>query len=209
MNGTSLKFAVVILGAGASTRMGRPKLLLPWSGTTVVTCLLQQWTALGASQVAVVLRDDDHALKDELRRSGVQEPDWIVNPQPGQGMFSSVRAASAWDRWRTGISHFVISLGDQPQIRRVTLDHLLEFAAANPTRICQPRLRGRVMHPIIFPAPQFCALAATDRQTLRDFLESAPDHRAFFDSTDESLALDLDSPREYQQAITQFAANPH
>ncbi|MGH7953692.1 MAG: NTP transferase domain-containing protein, partial [Limisphaerales bacterium] len=33
---TAPPLAAIILGAGASARMGRPKLLLPWGGTTVV-----------------------------------------------------------------------------------------------------------------------------------------------------------------------------
>ncbi len=47
---------VVILGAGASSRMGRPKLLLPWGATTIVGHLLEQWQTLGAAQIAVVRR---------------------------------------------------------------------------------------------------------------------------------------------------------
>ena len=38
---------VVILGAGASARMGEPKLLLPWRGTTVIGHLISQWRELG------------------------------------------------------------------------------------------------------------------------------------------------------------------
>ena len=49
-------FAVVILAAGASSRMGRPKLLLPWRGTTVVGHLISQWRELGAAQIAIVVQ---------------------------------------------------------------------------------------------------------------------------------------------------------
>ena len=40
---------VVILGAGASSRMGRPKLLLPWRDTTVIGQIIRQWRELGAA----------------------------------------------------------------------------------------------------------------------------------------------------------------
>ena len=49
-------FGVVILGAGASTRMGRPKLLLPWGDTSIIGHLLGQWRGLGARPIAVVCR---------------------------------------------------------------------------------------------------------------------------------------------------------
>ena len=51
-----MKLGVVILAAGASSRMGRPKLLLPWSGTTVIGHLLNQWRALGASPITKIGR---------------------------------------------------------------------------------------------------------------------------------------------------------
>ena len=53
---TTAAIGVVILGAGASSRMGRPKLLLPWRDTTVIGAILRQWRELGAAQIAVVLR---------------------------------------------------------------------------------------------------------------------------------------------------------
>ena len=45
-------FGVIILGAGASSRMGRPKLLLPWRGTTVIGHIIYQWRELGAAQIS-------------------------------------------------------------------------------------------------------------------------------------------------------------
>jgi len=44
----------LILGAGKSARMGRPKLLLPWHGTTILGHLIQQWKRLSVEQIAVV-----------------------------------------------------------------------------------------------------------------------------------------------------------
>jgi molybdenum cofactor cytidylyltransferase len=82
---------VVILGAGASSRMGRPKLLLPWDGTTVIGRLISQWRELGAGQITVVRRPEDAALAAALDRLGLPENPKIsdtelgssVNPQAG------------------------------------------------------------------------------------------------------------------------------
>jgi CTP:molybdopterin cytidylyltransferase MocA len=59
-------FGVVILGAGTSSRMGRPKLLLPWGGASDIGHLLHQRKRLGVRQIAVVCRADDKPLMDEL-----------------------------------------------------------------------------------------------------------------------------------------------
>ena len=105
---------VVILGAGASSRMGRPKLLLPWKDTTVIGHILRQWRELGARQIAVVHRPDDAPLAAELDRLGVPAHDRIENPTPELGMFSSIVCAANWSGWRTEISSWAIALGDQP-----------------------------------------------------------------------------------------------
>ena len=41
------RFGVVILAAGASSRMGKPKLVLPWGKTSVLGHLIEQWKQAG------------------------------------------------------------------------------------------------------------------------------------------------------------------
>src|SRR5689334_5757311 len=91
MNQTGYSLAVVILAAGRSSRMGQPKLLLPWGNTTILGHLVGQWTFLGAKQIAVVCRLDDAAMNAELNRLNFPERSRIVNPDPERGMFSSIQ----------------------------------------------------------------------------------------------------------------------
>src|SRR6185369_7472750 len=95
-----LHFGVVILAAGASSRMGRPKLLLPWGGTSVIGHLLAQWRGLGAEQVSVVCAQANVALDQELNRLQFRPEDRIVNPIPECGMFSSIQCAASWKGWK-------------------------------------------------------------------------------------------------------------
>jgi molybdenum cofactor cytidylyltransferase len=97
------QFAVILLGAGASSRMGRPKLLLPWRDTTIIGHLLSQWQALGAAQIAVVLRPGDLALTAELDRLNFSKLNRIENPQPERGMFSSIVCAANWTGWHVNV----------------------------------------------------------------------------------------------------------
>src|ERR1043166_8621287 len=86
----TMKLGVVILAAGASSRMGRPKLLLPWRNTTVIGHLLDQWSILGASPVVVVCAARDPLLPAELDRLGFPTGGRVLNPNPELGMFSSI-----------------------------------------------------------------------------------------------------------------------
>jgi len=92
-------FAVVILAAGASSRMGRPKMLLPWGETTVLGCLVAQWQQTGARQITVVVAANDSGITNELDRIGFPREQRITNPDPARGMFSSIQAAARWHGW--------------------------------------------------------------------------------------------------------------
>ena len=61
----AFRLGAVILAAGRSLRMGRPKLLLPWGETSVLGHLLNQWRQVGAAQVAVVHAADNRLILAE------------------------------------------------------------------------------------------------------------------------------------------------
>jgi molybdenum cofactor cytidylyltransferase len=192
---------IAVLAAGASARMGRPKLLLPWGDTTVLGHLLAQWRKLGAAQIGVVCAAGDEASASELTRLRFPPDQRIINPAPERGMFSSIQGAARWPGWDEGLTHFAIALGDQPLVRTTTLRGLLEFAATQPDLICQPGYRGRPRHPVILPAAVFRQLAGTTAGTLRQFLLARPEPVALCEFDDPGLDLDLDRPEDYQRAV--------
>lgn len=195
-----IPLGVVILAAGASSRMGRPKLLLPWGGSTIIGNLISQWRELGATQIAVVLRPNDPALAAELDHLDFRGEDRIPNPQPERGMFSSVLCAANWPGWRPEISGWVIALGDQPHLRTETLRALLEGFRQNPDAICQPAFGGRTAHPVILPRPVFDDLKRSRAENLKVFLKLNTARSVPFEIRDPGLVLDLDTPEDYIQA---------
>lgn len=198
-----MNFAVLILAAGASRRMGRPKLLLPWGDGTALAHLVATWRQLGAAQIAVVTSPP---LAAELDRLGLTTADRIENPQPQLGMFSSVRCAAQWPGWQSGLTHFLVTLGDQPHVQTATLRALLDFAGQHPDKACQPARQGRPRHPVLLPGAVFRELADTPAEDLKQFLLARPEQRACFESGDASLDFDLDEPADYERALKSTAA---
>ena len=192
---------VAILGAGASSRMGQPKLLLSWRGTTVIGHLFAQWRELGAAQVAVVLRPDDQALAAELDRVGFSRQERILNPQPERGMFSSIVCAANWSGWQTNISNWALVLGDQPHLQPTTLRQLLEFSAEHPAAICQPESGGKAGHPVIFPRLAMAELKNSPAPTLKDYLQLTPLLRGQCSVNDSGVSLDMDTPEDYKRLV--------
>jgi len=192
---------VVILAAGRSARMGRPKLLLPWGDTSVLGHLIKQWRALGAQQIAAVCAPVDQAIQAELDRLGFEEKNQVINPAPERGMFSSIQCAAQWPGWQAALTHWAIVLGDQPHLQRQTLRQVLDFSAAQPGSVCQPSRHGHGRHPVLLPQAVFRQVASSTAATLKEFLGVRPRPVALCELNDPGLDLDIDRPEDYRKAL--------
>ena len=199
LNEAPFAFGVVILAAGTSTRMGKCKLLLPWGEKTILTHLLDQWRSAGAAQIAPVIDPSNQPLRKALAHAGFSPSDWIENRAPQLGMFSSLQEASRWTGWLSTLTHWIISLGDQPHIETSTLCVLLNAARENPTRICQPALNGETAHPIILPGSNFRELAQNDVPDLRTYIQRQEPFRLRVPVEDAGVSGDLDTPEDYRR----------
>jgi molybdenum cofactor cytidylyltransferase len=190
---------VVILAAGASSRMGRPKLLLPWQDTTVIGHIIRQWRELGAAQIVVVYRAHDAPLLAGLDAMDFPVQNRVENPQPERGMFSSILCASNWGGWNKEIASHAIVLGDQPHLRLDTLQALLDFHALHTKAVCQPLYGGHERHPVILPRSVFDKLKASRAETLKIFLKHISCAAVQYSTDDYGLALDMDTPEDYNK----------
>ena len=195
-----LKIGVVILAAGASRRMGEPKLLLPWGQTSVLGHLLAQWTKLHAQQTAVVLAADAQPIVEELNQLNFSKANRIFNPAPDAGMFSSIQSAANWPGWNPELTHWAITLGDQPHLKETTLQQLLDFGARNPDKICQPMRGERRKHPVLLARRFFHELKSTSAGDLKMFLVEHASDLSGFESNDAGLDLDMDTREDYERA---------
>jgi xanthine dehydrogenase YagT iron-sulfur-binding subunit len=189
---------VIILAAGASSRMGQPKLLLPWRGSTVIGHSYPNGASWACGQIAVVLRPDDTALHAELDRLDFPMHDRIVNPHPDHGMFSSIVAPPGGQAGAaTSCPAGPIVLGDQPHLRR-------DLASASDISPPESRCRlpagvcGRAAHPVVLPQPALRVCKTSSANTLKEFLKLARcRHASKHLINDPGLSLDLDTPEDY------------
>ena len=192
----TLRYAAVILAAGASSRMGRPKTLLPWGRSSILGHLLKQWQGLGADPVAVVCAAPDRAVNEELDRLGVPEALRLLNAAPERGMFSSIQCAAKWGAGIPALTHVAIVLGDQPHLREAMLRALIGFAAVNPDKVCQPARNGRPRHPVIMPREVFQRLERSSGENLKQALQT--ESVATCELDDPGLDFDIDRPEDYE-----------
>ena len=152
---------------------------------------------MGVAQIAPVIDASNQLLKTALLDARFSSDEWVENPFPERGMFSSLQEASRWKGWRSGLTHLVVALGDQPHIKISTLGVLLETAQQHPSRICQPVFNGRAAHPIILPVDQFAALAESDAPDLGAFIREHEAIRLRVAVNDQGVTGDLDTPADY------------
>jgi molybdenum cofactor cytidylyltransferase len=198
---------VAILAAGESRRMGRPKLCLPWGKTTILGHVLGQWRQAGAHDLLVVhAPGGETPVVQELDRLGVPPNERAATIAMDRGMMGSVVTAARRALELPGLTHLVIALGDQPQIRTETLRTLLAACSAKPDSILRIAHRGRPGHPLAIPAACLADLGATSTATLRDFLAQIPRAPEDLTCADTGVLLDIDTPAEYAEASR--TANP-
>ena len=166
----------------------------------MISHLLQEWELAGAADIAVVCARGADEIQREM--DGLQFPKArrIINPTPEHGMFSSIQCAARFANWKPALTHWVVTLGDQPHLRRETLSALLDFSAAHPEQICQPMRMGHRRHPVLLPRPIFLSLAASSASDLKAFLAGHANVFGGFESSDAGLDLDMDTPDDYERA---------
>jgi CTP:molybdopterin cytidylyltransferase MocA len=196
-----IALGVVILAAGASSRMGRAKMLLPWKGTTLIRHAIGLWKQIEPAQLAVVCAADAPDVAAELDRLGSLRASRVINPNSARGMFSSIQCAARWDGWDAQLTHWAIALGDQPHVQPATLRGLVDFAARNPAAICQPAFQGRPRHPVLLPQFAWKELATSEDESLRHFLKARSGNVRLLTVDDPGVELDLNNPSDYERAM--------
>jgi molybdenum cofactor cytidylyltransferase len=122
-----LDVTVLVLAAGSSQRLGRPKQTLPYRGTTLLDATLRVARTCGLDRVMVTLGGASDEVKAAVDLSDVEVVD---NPDFGAGCGSSIAAAvDVVDERTDGI---VLLLGDQPGVAPTAVHKLIDEAQHAP-----------------------------------------------------------------------------
>jgi molybdenum cofactor cytidylyltransferase len=188
------RFGAVILAAGASTRMGQPKQLLPLDGQPLVVRSAEAALASSAWPVVVVLGANAGAIRPSLAKLPVLIAE---NPAWAEGMAASIRAGiTTLQQFSRALEGAVVALCDQPAFSPGVIQRLVAAHQATGAGIVAAHYGGRNAAPALFLREHFAALAAlTGEEGARQLLNGGAARVATVDLPE--LAVDLDTPEDY------------
>ncbi len=149
---------ILLLAAGASSRMGQSKQLLPIAGTTLIRSITKTCLTVNSGKVIVVLGANENKHKEEIQDLPVEI---VVNPDWSKGVGSSIKAGINYLMSQTeNTKGVIISVCDQPYLAATHLNQLIENFETK--KMVASAYKGARGVPVLFDAFYFDALLQID-----------------------------------------------
>ncbi len=147
------RFAALVLAAGGSARLGRPKQLLPYRDGLLLDAVLDVARSCPFAQRVLTLGGSADEVRAAVDTSGFEV---VVNEEYTTGCSSSI--ALALEAVRKDVHGIVLLLGDQPEVRQETIAALIAGRGNAP--IAVTRYENGIGHPFALSRATFPALSA-------------------------------------------------
>jgi molybdenum cofactor cytidylyltransferase len=189
----------VVLSAGESSRMGRPKALLPIEGQKFIERIIR---VIGQSRVGrtiVVLGHHADELRGQIEHLPIQ---MVLNPDYQKGQLSSLQAAIRHIKNDDRCDGMLVHLVDHPFIDVALLDALIQRFYETKKLIVVPRHKGKRGHPVIFSRDLFEELLnAPIDQGAKAVVNAHREETLEIEWQDQGITLDIDTPELYRQHV--------
>ena len=186
----------LVLGAGGSRRLGRPKQLLPYRDATLLGHVVGVARACPFDQIMVAIGGAADEVRSQVDLAGTAV---VINDAYGAGCSSSIAATLGAVDERCEV--MVLMLGDQPGVTAATVATLLAGRGDSPLAVCRyDEGRG---HPIAFARDVFGELAQLhgDKGVWRLLDQRSGDVVEV--RVAGPIPLDVDTPEDYQAVLAQ------
>lgn len=187
---------LVVLAAGASTRMGTPKQLLPYRGRSLLRHTVEVAIASVCRPIVVVLGANANRIQPELDQIAVQT---VRNLQWADGMGTSLRSGiSALIAADPNLQAAVVALCDQPFISTQLINQIVEAYNASAQPIVACVYAETLGVPALFDRALFAELLSLDgaigaKQILQHHRHEVG--QIVFTAG----SIDIDTPTDYEQ----------
>jgi len=201
--------SAVVLAAGSSTRMGRPKQLLPFGDRPLLQVVVDAALASCIQEIVVVLGDHADEIREALRLSERDRVRVVVNPDYRLGQSTSLRLGlRSLDR---RVDAAAVLLGDQPGVTTALIDRVARESGRSDAPIARPVYRNdagdRIPGHPVFLARRIWGQVERLRgdQGARSLIKANPDWLAEI-PVEGKLPRDIDTPEDYRAIVDTLPA---
>jgi len=193
----SPSFAGVILAAGASTRMGRDKALLPWREGTFLSAAIRALQP--ATELVLVVAGANAASLEPI--ANAYAAFMVVNPEPQRGQFSSLQVGLQ-EVLNRGRDAAIVTLVDRPAAEPETIEQIKTAFLSSDERIwaVAPEYGGKHGHPIVIGREMIEAfLRAPSGSNARDVEHGRQEHIRYLPVRDPLVVANVDTPEDFER----------
>ena len=193
----SPSFAGVILAAGASSRMGRDKALLPWRDGTFLSSAIRALQP--ATELVIVVAGANATSLEPV--ADADAAFLTVNPNPQQGQFSSLQAGLR-EVLNRGRDAAIITLVDRPPAEVETIEQLRSVFLLSDENIWAvvPEFGGKHGHPFVIGREMIESfLRAPVASSARDVEHANQAHIRYFRVSDPLVVANVDTPEDFEK----------
>ena len=191
--------AAVVLSAGESSRMGRPKALLPIDGQTFIERIVAALKQTCVGNIIVVLGHKADEMRPRIEHLPVEI---LINSDYKLGQLSSLQVAVRHLEKIADCDGMLVHLVDHPYIDPALVATMVDRFYQSGKLLVVPRHGGKRGHPVIFSRTLFGELlAAPMDQGAKAVVNAHRDDTLEIDSKDEGITVDIDTPELYKQHI--------
>ena len=188
---------IILLAAGASTRLGKPKQLLPWQNSTLLQHAVQVARQV-TTQPIVVLGAHLHQMEAVLDPGIVQI---VHNPSWKEGIASSIRAGlEVAMRQMPAPEQVIFMVCDQPYVSAALLQELVLARQKTGQSIIACAYAGTVGIPALFDAARFSQLLSLEGDTgAKKIIQQFPEQ--VYAVPFPMGHIDIDTAEEYEALV--------
>jgi molybdenum cofactor cytidylyltransferase len=190
-------FHGIILAAGASKRMGKPKMLLPFGFSTVIESVVIQSAMSDTDETIVVLGANANKIQDQLGDYAIKT---VENKAWEDGMLTSVQAGI--NTLPEDASAALVMLGDQPMVNSEVINKVIEAYRKSEKSLLVATYNGKRGHPLMIGKKYFREiLDFSTEKSLKDILGLYPDDIEDVAIEDDAILRDIDTEKDYEKEL--------
>ena len=190
---------IIILAAGSSSRLGKPKQLLAWQGKTLIEHAVEQAVAASLFPIVAITGAEAKSVSNVLQGKDV----FVIHNEAWQeGMASGIiKGVQAALSKHSEVKNIITAVCDQPFVSAELFQQLVQEKTATGKDIVACAYANTIGTPVLFAAKHFAALqklsgAEGAKKLLRQYNDEVT--TIFF----EKGAIDIDTEEDYRNLQT-------